>query len=122
MSFKSGNISFYESTFQILINNGRKYIGLFRRVNNLQTFQSFKQGNNQFFRIFRVGIIDIFFLGSHEHFEQSLFICNFVHVCFNPNKAHRVSEDPCFSVNDDVCANLELAVQCQVFRQSSHVS
>ena len=39
-----------------------------------------------------------------------------------PTKPIECAEDPCLSVNDDVCAILELALQCQVFRQSRHVS
>ena len=122
MSFKSGNISFYESTFKILINNGRKYIGLFRRVNNLQTFQSYKQGNYQFLGFFALKLFTYFPL-AHINTLNILFLFAILFMCVSiPTKPIECAEDPCFSVNDDVCAILELAVQCQVFRQSRHVS
>ena len=46
------------------------------------------KGNYQFLGFSALKLFTYFPLAHIKHFEHPFFICNFVHVCFNPNKAH----------------------------------
>ena len=91
-------------------------------LEELIIYKHFKQGNYQFLGFSALKLFTYFPL-AHINTLNIHFLFAILFMCVSiPTKPIECSEDPCFSVNDDVCAFLELAVQCQVFRQSRHVS